>query len=105
MKFKARGWCCSPIDKPLIEQEPLLRMRDINMHVPVQTPHKVELVVVAHRLTPAELLGLAERAVIEPLDLARLGVVREGVGDPAIVASEDYDLRVGEGERADSVAG
>lgn len=80
-------------------------MRHVHVHVLVQTPNKVELVVVADRLAPTELLGFPQWAVIESLDLARLGVVREGVGDPAIVATEDYDFGVGEGEGADGVAG
>jgi hypothetical protein len=75
------------------------------VHVLVQTSDEVELVVVADGLAAAELLGFAEGAVIEALDLARFGVVREGVGDPAIVAAEDDDFGVGEGEGADGVAG
>jgi len=75
------------------------------MHVLIQTPHKIKLVVIPYWLTPTEFLRLTERALIQPFDFRSLCVVGKSVGNPAIVTPENNDFRVRQREGAYSVTG
>jgi len=88
----------SPVDKPLVQEEPLLGVGHIHMHVLVEASNQVKFVVVSHWLTPREFFRLAQRRVLKPFDVAGFRVEGESVADPTIVSAEDNDFRVRERE-------
>ncbi len=61
------------------------------MHVLVKVAEHKNFVIVAHRLTLEELLGLFEGCLVL-LDLVGLCIENEAVRDPAVVTSEDKNL-------------
>lgn len=93
----------SPVDVPLVEQEPFLGLGKEHVHVLVDAPDNEDFVVVRDRLGTEELFGLLERKV-HTLHLVRLRVEREAVTDPSIVSTEDQDLLVVEWEAAHRIA-
>lgn len=82
----------SPLDVPLLEQEPLLGLDAEDMQVLVEAPDDKYLLVVAHGLGAEELLRLLEAALVHPQDHVGLRVEVEAVADPAVIAAEDQDL-------------
>ena len=94
----------SPVNVPLVEEEPFLGLGQVYVYVLVDAADHEYLVIVAHWLGPEELFRLLERA-FHALDLTNLRVQREAVRNPAVVSAEDQNLRVIEWEATHRVAG
>ena len=92
----------SPVDEPLIEQEPLVDFGRIHVHVFVQTSHHEDLVVVVNWLRSEELLWLLQRALVL-LNFIRFRVEAEAVADPALVTAKNQNLSLSQHERANRV--
>jgi len=101
--YKEEDRHSSPVHIPLVEQEPLLRLGQVNVNVLVDAAHDKYLVVIADGLRAEELLWLFQ-GTVHAFDFANLCVQREAVRDPAVVAAENEDLGVIQGEAAHSVA-
>jgi len=74
------------------------------MNVLVDTADNENFVVVANWLSSEKLFRLLKGA-LHSFDLTNLGVESEAVRNPAVVASEDKNLRVIEREAAHGVSG
>ena len=73
------------------------------MDVLIDAADDENFVVVADRLRAEELLWLLEGA-LHAFDLAHFCVQGEAVGDPTVVAAENQDFGVVQGEAAHGVA-
>ena len=92
----------SPVDEPLIEQEPLVDFGCVHVYVFVQTAHHEDLVVVVNWLRSEELLWLLQRALVL-LNFIRFRVEAEAVADPALVTAKNQNLSLSQYERANRV--
>ena len=100
-------WICvyvsnSPVHVLLVQHEPALSFWQKHVHILVNWPNCENLVIMPHWLASKEFFRFFQ-STIHALNLTRLRIQQETVGNPAIISAKDQNFRLVQWERTNGV--